>query len=216
MTPLREITTMTQRNDGYVILALLRAKAGQERDLAKLLDAVVRDSREEPGNRQFEFYVDQEDPSSFMLYEEFVDPAAVEAHRARASIGNHMGAMKPLLDSPPEVSLWTLTLTNAGMEAPISGAPGHVTLVRFRMKKAGAEPMLAAVESDFGQMKGNIRFDLNLGQEDPLEAMICARWSSRAAWQTHNARPEFSGFVERTKPWLEAPMRRRLWQPAGA
>jgi quinol monooxygenase YgiN len=207
---------MTQRNDGYVILALLRAKAGQERDLAGLLHEVARDSREEPGNRQFECYVDQEDPLNFMLYEEFVDPAAVEAHRARASIASHMGKMKPMLDSPPEVSLWTQTLTNAGLEEPISGAAGHVTLVRFKMKQAGAKLMLTAVEADFGKMKGNIRFDLNLGQEDPLEAMICARWCSRAAWQTHNARPEFAGFVERTKPWLEAPMRRRLWQPAGA
>ena len=205
---------MTEPEEGYVILAMLRATAGREHDLARLLDETVRDAREEPGNRQFESYVDQEDPLNFMLYEEFVDLAAAEAHRARPSIGNRVSSMKPLLDGPPEVSLWSQTLTNLGMEPPVEGGPGHITLVRFKMNAAGAEPMLAAVASDFGKMKGNIRFDLNLGQDDRLEAMICARWSSRTAWQTHNARPEFSGFVERSKPWLDVPMRRRLWQPA--
>ena len=33
------------------------------------------------GNRQFEFYVDQDDPLNFLLYEEFVDEAALQAHR---------------------------------------------------------------------------------------------------------------------------------------
>ena len=205
---------MSGSSGGYVILVRLRAKAGQERQFAKQMLSAVPATRSEPGNRQFEFYVDQDDPLNFMLYEEFADEAALQTHRERPEVAANLAAIKPMLDGAPDASLWKLALTNAGASGGGRGEAGHVTLVRFRMKAENVDQMLEAIGGDLDDMQGNIRFDLNRGRSDPLDAMICARWMSRAIWEAHNAKPKFKDFAARIGPWLEVPMRRMLWKPA--
>jgi quinol monooxygenase YgiN len=205
---------MSNAAGGYVVLVKFRAKAGQERQFAKHVQSATAATRAEPGNRQYEFYCDQDDPLNFMLYEEFVDEAALQAHRARPEMAVLLQTITPMLDGAPEASVWTLALTNAGRSGGKPGDVGHVTLVRFRMKPESVEPMLAAVGGDLDHMQGNIRFDMNRSRGDPLDCMICARWVSRAIWEAHNAKPEFKTFAERVRPWLDVPMRRALYQPA--
>lgn len=205
---------MSNGNRGYVVLVRFRAKAGQERAFAKEMESAVSATRAEPGNRQFEFYRDQEDPSNFMLYEEFVDEAALQTHRERPEVTAHLAAIKPMLDGAPDASFWTQALTNAKAGASNRGEAGHVTLVRFRMKPDTVATVLDAIGGDLDDMQGNIRFDLNRGREDPLECMICARWISRAVWEAHNARPEFKAFAGRVTPLLDVPMKRALFKPA--
>jgi (4S)-4-hydroxy-5-phosphonooxypentane-2,3-dione isomerase len=207
---------MSEQAGGHILLVKFRAKAGQEREFAKRMQSTIPGTRAEPGNRQFEFYVDQADPLNFMLYEEFADEAALKIHQARPEMGVLLETIKPMLDNPPEVTMWRPALTNAGKNGHKPEAVGHVTLVRFRMKADGVERMLAAVGGDLDHMQGNIRFDLNRSQKDPLDAMICARWVSRAVWEAHNAQPEFKTFVDRTAPCLDTPMQRTLWKPVAA
>src|SRR5580658_3178691 len=107
------ILTMSEPTGGYVILVRFRAKAGQERSFAQQMRTAVPATRSEPGNRQFEFYVDQDDPLNFMLYEEFVDEAALQAHRERPEMATNLAAIKPMLDGAPDATLWTQALTNA-------------------------------------------------------------------------------------------------------
>jgi quinol monooxygenase YgiN len=204
---------MSNGNGGYVILVRFRTKAGQERAFAQEMRSAVAATRTEPGNRQFEFYGDQDDPLSFMLYEEFVDEAALRAHRQRPEMIAHLAAVKPMLEGAPDASFWSPALTNAKSPGGKSGEAGHVTLVRFRMKPDTIDAVLAAIGGDLDDMAGNIRFDLNRGREDPLECMICARWVSRAVWEAHNARPEFKEFAARVTPLLDVPMRRALFKP---
>lgn len=205
---------MSGSASGYVILVRLRAKAGQERQFAKQMLSAVPMTRSEPGNRQFEFYTDQDDPLNFMLYEEFADEAALQTHRERPEVAANLAAIKPMLDGAPDASLWNLALTNAGASGAGRGEVGHVTLVRFRMKAENVDQMLEAIRGDLHDMQGNIRFDFNRSRADPLDGMICARWLSRAVWEAHNARPEFKNFAARVGPWLDAPMRRMLWKAA--
>jgi quinol monooxygenase YgiN len=204
---------MSKLPGGYVLLAKFRAKAGQEREFAKLMQSAVVDTRAEPGNLQYEFYCDQDDPLNFMLYEEFTGEAAHQAHRARPEMVATLQAVKPMLDGAPDVSPWTLALTNVGAGRK-PGEVGHVTLVRFRVKADSVEHLLKEIGGDLDRMDGNIRFDLNRGRNDPLDCMICARWVSRAVWEAHNAKPEFKVFAQHVGPWLDVPMRRTLWQPA--
>lgn len=203
---------MSKGTNGYVILVRFRAKAGQERAFAKQMQSVVPATRSEPGNRQFEFYVDQDDPLNFMLYEEFVDEAALQVHRDRPEMAANLAAIKPMLDGAPDGTFWSQALTNAGT-GHRAGEVGHVTLVRFRMKPDTVDATLDAIGGDLDDMAGNIRFDLNRGRSDPLDCMICARWQSRAVWEAHNARPQFKDFAARVGPLLDQPMRRTLWQP---
>ena len=55
---------------GYVVLVRFRTKDGQQQAFASAMQSTVPATRLEPGNRQYEFYSDQEDPLNFMLYEE--------------------------------------------------------------------------------------------------------------------------------------------------
>ena len=115
---------MSKGTDGYVILVRFRAKAGQDREFAKQMLSVVPATRAEPGNRQFEFYLDQDDPLNFMLYEEFADEAALQAHRERPEMAANLAAIKPMLDGAPDATLWTQALTNAGQTAAVAAKSG--------------------------------------------------------------------------------------------
>ncbi len=208
---------MSNGTGGYVILVRFRAKPGQERAFAEEMRSAVPETRAEPGNRQFEFYGDQDDPLNFMLYEEFADEAALQAHRARPEAAAHLASIKPMLDTAPDATFWSQALTNAkssgGKTGHNGGEVGHVTLVRFRMKPDTVDAVLAAIGGDLDDMRGNIRFDFNRGRADPLECMICARWLSRAVWEAHNAQPKFKDFAAHVTPLLDVPMRRALFKP---
>ncbi|MFZ3351293.1 MAG: antibiotic biosynthesis monooxygenase [Xanthobacteraceae bacterium] len=204
---------MSNGTDGYVILVRFRAKAGQERAFAQEMRSAVPATRAEPGNRQYEFYGDQDDPLNFMLYEEFANEAALQTHRARPEMAAHLAAIKPMLDAAPDATFWSQALTNAKPAGGKTGEAGHVTLVRFRMKPDTVDAVLDAIGGDLDDMQGNIRFDLNRGRADPLDCMICARWVSRAVWEAHNAQPKFKDFAAHVTPLLDIPMRRALFKP---
>ena len=204
---------MSNGTGGTVILVRFRAKVGQERIFADEIRSAVPSTRAEPGNRQYEFYGDQDDPLNFMLYEEFTDEAALQTHRARPEMAAHLAAIKPMLDGAPDATFWSQALTNAKSAGGKNGGAGHVTLVRFRMKADTVDEVLGLIGGDLDDMQGNIRFDLNRGREDPLECMICARWVSRTIWEAHNARPHFKEFAARVTPLLDVPMRRALFKP---
>ena len=204
---------MSNGTDGYVILVRFRAKAGQERAFAQEMRSAVPATRAEPGNRQYEFYGDQDDPLNFMLYEEFANEAALQTHRARPEMAAHLAAIKPMLDAAPDATFWSQALTNAKPAGGKTGEAGHVTLVRFRMKPDTVDAVLDAIGGDLDDMRGNIRFDLNRGRADPLDCMICARWVSRAVWEAHNAQPKFKDFAAHVTPLLDIPMRRALFKP---
>ena len=204
---------MSNGTDGYVILVRFRAKAGQERAFAQEMRSAVPATRTEPGNRQYEFYGDQDDPLNFMLYEEFANEAALQTHRARPEMAAHLAAIKPMLDAAPDATFWSQALTNAKPAGGKTGEAGHVTLVRFRMKPDTVDAVLDAIGGDLDDMQGNIRFDLNRGRADPLDCMICARWVSRAVWEAHNAQPKFKDFAAHVTPLLDIPMRRALFKP---
>jgi quinol monooxygenase YgiN len=86
------------------ITARLTVKAGQEQELLRIISITVPKVREEPGNRAYIFHRSMQDPRVFMLYEEYDDQAALEAHRA------HLRAMgidlQALLDGPPLVEVY--------------------------------------------------------------------------------------------------------------
>jgi quinol monooxygenase YgiN len=199
---------------GYIVLVRFKVKPGQQQAFAESMRSAASLTRAEPGNRQYEFYVDQDDPHNFMLYEEYADEAAFQAHRGHPEMAANLAAIKPMLESAPDVSFWTQALTNARDDDGKRERVGHVTLVRFAMKPDTVDAVLAAIGSDLDDMIGNVRFDLNRGRDDPLDCMICARWESRAIWEAHNAKPHFKDFAARVSPLLAQPMRRALWKPA--
>lgn len=63
----------------YAITVLWHAKEGHEAEVEAILREMQECSRREPGCLQY-FAHRTEDPTKFLLYEQFVDRAAHEAH----------------------------------------------------------------------------------------------------------------------------------------
>jgi quinol monooxygenase YgiN len=64
----------------YVVTALWHAEADKADRVAELVDELARTSRGEPGCVQFQPNRHAEDPVRFLLYEEYADETAFEAH----------------------------------------------------------------------------------------------------------------------------------------
>ena len=84
--------------------AKLTVKAGQEQEFERIMSIAASKVREEPGNRAYILHSYKQDPRVFILYEEYDDQAALEAHRAHLrDMGIDLGA---LLDGPQLVEFY--------------------------------------------------------------------------------------------------------------
>jgi len=90
-----------------VLVARYRAKAGQGDAVADAMRQVISASRAEPGNLVYTVQRSIEDPDEFVLYERYVDEAAVDAHRASAHFQEIVvGRVIPMLEGR-EFALYT-------------------------------------------------------------------------------------------------------------
>ena len=92
-------------------------------------------------------------------------------------------------------------------------APGHTTVVRFRMEPGSVEPMVAAIRHNAAVAGAIVRFDLNRGDQDPGAFLICTRWTDHASWQAYQSHPNYAAFRERTAPFYQTKPDRTLWRP---
>jgi quinol monooxygenase YgiN len=84
----------------FVIVAQWYAREGKDEEIAEVLKKAVRNSRAEPGCLLFMANRSASDPRRFVLYEQFVDQAAFEAHTATESFKeNILGRILPLLEN---------------------------------------------------------------------------------------------------------------------
>ena len=65
----------------YVVVAKWVAREGEEDAVEKILRENSAESRREPGCRTFAVSRSTEEPRTYVLYEEYDDEAAFEAHR---------------------------------------------------------------------------------------------------------------------------------------
>jgi quinol monooxygenase YgiN len=64
----------------YVLVARMTAREGEQDRAAELIDQLTEASSAEPGNIYYIPHRDPENPRAFMLYEQYRDEAAFEAH----------------------------------------------------------------------------------------------------------------------------------------
>jgi quinol monooxygenase YgiN len=64
----------------YVVVARWRANAGSEERVVAVLDELTRASRAEPGCVGYQPHRSTDDTRDFLIYEQYVDEAAFEAH----------------------------------------------------------------------------------------------------------------------------------------
>jgi quinol monooxygenase YgiN len=84
----------------FVIAAQWYAKEGKQDEVARLARLVIPLSRSEPGCRLFMVNQAADDPRKFLLYEQFVDKAAFEAHTKTQPFKDVvLGQIVPLLEN---------------------------------------------------------------------------------------------------------------------
>lgn len=65
-----------------VLLVRFRVKAGSEKDACILIQKMHEHTRREPGCRVYQGHQSSEDPRNFILYEQYDNKEALDAHRA--------------------------------------------------------------------------------------------------------------------------------------
>lgn len=80
------------------VIAIWKAKPGQEKFILEGLPALKAATRAEIGNVRYDYYQDPIDPTGFLLYEIYKDQAALDAHRASVHFKEQaLGKLVPLL-----------------------------------------------------------------------------------------------------------------------
>ena len=84
----------------YVVVARFVAKDGAGDEVAMYLAEMTPHSKAEPGCRAYIINRSVEDPNTFLLYEQYADAAAFEAHRENPEFQRLViGKVVPLLAS---------------------------------------------------------------------------------------------------------------------
>jgi quinol monooxygenase YgiN len=73
----------------YVLIAKWTAKAGEEANVRAALEQLYEPSNAEEGCLMWQPHVDAENPQVFLVYEQYVDEAALAAHGASDHFRRH-------------------------------------------------------------------------------------------------------------------------------
>ncbi|MGY3338112.1 quinol monooxygenase YgiN [Streptomyces filamentosus] len=88
-------------------IALLKAASGAEEKVRAQALSLVAPSRAEPGNISYQAYVHPEDPAAWLVFEEWEDRAAYEAHLSSPHLTEALAAGPGLLTGPPAEHVFT-------------------------------------------------------------------------------------------------------------
>ncbi len=80
-----------------------QAAAGKEDEVREVLLALVKATRQEPGNKSYILHEDVAKPGSFYFYEEYADQAALDTHMASPHFAEAAGKFGPHLASAPSI-----------------------------------------------------------------------------------------------------------------
>jgi quinol monooxygenase YgiN len=65
-----------------VLIAMLRAKQGKEKQVEGILKAMIPNVQNEKGATKYILHRAKDDPNQFLFYEEYTDQAALDVHNA--------------------------------------------------------------------------------------------------------------------------------------
>ena len=89
-----------------IVVAKLKAKAGEETNMEEALRGMVAKVAQEQGTLTYTLHRSQQDPSVFLFYEKYRDAAALKAHSSTPYFKELFDALKPLLDGAPEIEMY--------------------------------------------------------------------------------------------------------------
>jgi len=93
----------------FVVIATWKARPGEEARIREVVLTMTPLSRAETGNLFYQAQVSPKDPLTFVLYEQYENEAAYDAHKATPHFQEHVVARAlPWLESRNVVTLETI------------------------------------------------------------------------------------------------------------
>jgi quinol monooxygenase YgiN len=90
----------------FVVVAIWKARPGEEGRIREVIRTMTPLSRAEPGNLAYGAQVSLQDPTRFLLYEQYRSAQAYEDHKASAYFQRHVVATALPLLASREVTTW--------------------------------------------------------------------------------------------------------------
>lgn len=90
------------------VLAKFKSKPGLESKARDAIMALVKPTRAEAGCINYDLHQSSEDPSLFMLYENWISKKDLDEHLAMPYLKDFLGKADTLLAEPVEITLWRM------------------------------------------------------------------------------------------------------------
>jgi len=90
------------------VVARCRAKAGKEAEVRKEILALVEPTRAEAGCINYDLHVSTDDPSLFLLYENWTSKADLDQHLATPYLAWFKALAPELLAAPIDIALFEM------------------------------------------------------------------------------------------------------------
>lgn len=93
------------------VVATIKAKAGMEDTVMAAIEALIAPTRAEAGCINYDLHQSPEDPSAFMLYENWVSKKDLDEHLAMPYLQDFLAKADDLLAEPVGIALWQMIST---------------------------------------------------------------------------------------------------------
>jgi quinol monooxygenase YgiN len=88
------------------VVAMMKAKTGQESVLHQELLALIPTTRQEPGCLNYDLHQAVDNPAAFMFHENWTSKKHLDDHLARPHLQAFLAKAGDLLAEPPLITLW--------------------------------------------------------------------------------------------------------------
>jgi quinol monooxygenase YgiN len=96
------------------VVATINAKAGMEAGVREAVMALVAPTRAEAGCINYDLHQSMDDPTVFILYENWVSKADLEAHLEKPYLKQFLARADEMLRAPVEIALCRMISAPAG------------------------------------------------------------------------------------------------------
>jgi quinol monooxygenase YgiN len=87
-----------ENRDLLTAVAVMRAKAGREDDLRAALEELIEPTRKEDGNHSYALHQGTEDPSLFIIYENWTSAEHLDAHLTTSHLQDFLPKIPELVE----------------------------------------------------------------------------------------------------------------------
>jgi quinol monooxygenase YgiN len=95
-------------SEPLILIARVRAKAGQETRLRRELQRLLAPTRAEAGCISYDLHQSQTDPALFVFYENWKSQADLDAHFETPHLQAMIKLVPELADGPFDITKWTI------------------------------------------------------------------------------------------------------------